>query len=135
MQLISFTKDDKASYGILEGNSITDLGARLGDEYPDLKSLLAGGMDAASAVEPTADLTLDDVDLLPVIPNPPNVRYSSGFDSSSDDDVPLSMRLPKKKCSLPKSVSPIDPDPVRTALPVPAQTIVTSGGSGIGGGF
>lgn len=68
---------------------------------------------------------------LPVIPNPPNVRYSSGFDSSSDDDVPLSMRLPKKKCSLPKSVSPIDPDPVRTAPPVPAQTIVTSGGSGM----
>lgn len=82
MKLISFTRDDRASYGILNGNSITDLGAPLGDVYPDLKSLLAGGLDAARAVEPTADLSLDDVDLLPVIPNP-GVVWCAGMNTHS----------------------------------------------------
>ena len=51
MKLISFTKDDRNSYGLLKGDSIIDLGARLGDKYPDLKSLLAGGLEAAKAFE------------------------------------------------------------------------------------
>ena len=42
MRLISFIKDDTASYGILDGEAITDLGARLGQDYPDLKALLDG---------------------------------------------------------------------------------------------
>ena len=82
MHLISFNKDERASYGILSGTSITDLGARLGDDYPDLKSLIAGGLDAARAVELQADLALDEVELLPVIPNP-GVVWCAGMNTHS----------------------------------------------------
>ena len=41
MKLISFIKGGQPGYGILDGDSITDLGKRLGAECPDLKSLLA----------------------------------------------------------------------------------------------
>jgi 2-keto-4-pentenoate hydratase/2-oxohepta-3-ene-1,7-dioic acid hydratase in catechol pathway len=82
MQLISFRKDSRNSYGILNGDSITDLGTRLGDYYPDLKSLLAGGLEAASDIEASHDFDLDAVELLPVIPNP-GVIWCAGMNTHS----------------------------------------------------
>jgi 2-keto-4-pentenoate hydratase/2-oxohepta-3-ene-1,7-dioic acid hydratase in catechol pathway len=82
MKLISFTKDGRSSYGILNGESVTDLGARLGDKYPDLKSLLAGGIDAAHAVAAAEDFQLEDVELLPPIPNP-GVIWCAGMNTHS----------------------------------------------------
>ncbi len=82
MKLISYTKDGTASYGILSGNSITDLGSRLGSEYPDLKSLIAGGMEKVHEVELSDDCTLDEVELLPVIPNP-GVVWCAGMNTHS----------------------------------------------------
>lgn len=66
MQLISYTHDGNASFGILSGESITDLGPRFGD----LKSLLAQGLHVLEGIDIRADLQLADVELLPVIPNP-----------------------------------------------------------------
>jgi 2-keto-4-pentenoate hydratase/2-oxohepta-3-ene-1,7-dioic acid hydratase in catechol pathway len=80
MRLISFTKDGTDSYGILTDAGVTDLGARLGADYPDLKSLLAAGLDAARDIEPVADFTLGDVELLPVIPNP-GVVWCAGMNT------------------------------------------------------
>ncbi len=82
MKLISFTKDGRSSYGILNGESVTDLGARLGDKYPDLKSLLAAGIDAAHAVAAAEDFQLEDVELLPPIPNP-GVIWCAGMNTHS----------------------------------------------------
>jgi 2-keto-4-pentenoate hydratase/2-oxohepta-3-ene-1,7-dioic acid hydratase in catechol pathway len=82
MKLISFTKDGRGSYGILNGESVTDLGARLGDKYPDLKSLLAAGIDAAHAVAAAEDFQLEDVELLPPIPNP-GVIWCAGMNTHS----------------------------------------------------
>tara|TARA_B110000503_G_scaffold130414_1_gene203777 strand:- start:2867 stop:3724 length:858 start_codon:yes stop_codon:yes gene_type:complete len=82
MRLISFIKDDTASYGILDGEAITDLGARLGQDYPDLKALLDGGLDAARAVETVEDFRLQDVELLPPIPNP-GVIWCAGMNTHS----------------------------------------------------
>lgn len=82
MKLISFTHNNTASYGILNGDSITDLGRRIGDKYPDLKSLLAAGLDQAATVEPAADLQLEDVELLPTIPNP-GVIWCAGMNTHS----------------------------------------------------
>ncbi|MDX1736531.1 MAG: fumarylacetoacetate hydrolase family protein, partial [Halioglobus sp.] len=82
MKLISFIHAGRASYGILDGDAITDLGQRLGDQYPDLKSLLAQGMDAARDIDNTADLTLDQVELLPPIPNP-GVVWCAGMNTHS----------------------------------------------------
>jgi 2-keto-4-pentenoate hydratase/2-oxohepta-3-ene-1,7-dioic acid hydratase in catechol pathway len=82
MKLISFIKDGKASYGILQGEAVTDLGSRLGKDYPDLKALLAGGLDAARAVTTTEDFRLQDVELLPPIPNP-GVIWCAGMNTHS----------------------------------------------------
>jgi 2-keto-4-pentenoate hydratase/2-oxohepta-3-ene-1,7-dioic acid hydratase in catechol pathway len=83
VKIISFIKDGDASYGLLDGNAVTDLGARLGADYPDLKSLLSNGLDAARAHESQTDFTLDAIDaLLPPIPNP-GVVWCAGMNTHS----------------------------------------------------
>jgi 2-keto-4-pentenoate hydratase/2-oxohepta-3-ene-1,7-dioic acid hydratase in catechol pathway len=66
VQLISFTHNGQASFGILNGEAITDLGPR----YGDLKALLEAGLDTLDGIEQNNDFALTDVELLPVIPNP-----------------------------------------------------------------
>jgi 2-keto-4-pentenoate hydratase/2-oxohepta-3-ene-1,7-dioic acid hydratase in catechol pathway len=72
MKLVSFTAHGRASYGIVEGDQVHDVGAVLADRYPDLKALIAAGAvaDAAEAIAASAHYALADIDLLPVIPNP-----------------------------------------------------------------
>jgi 2-keto-4-pentenoate hydratase/2-oxohepta-3-ene-1,7-dioic acid hydratase in catechol pathway len=83
VKIISFIKDGDASYGLLDGNAVTDLGARLGADYPDLKSLLSDGLVAARAHESQTDFTLDAIDaLLPPIPNP-GVVWCAGMNTHS----------------------------------------------------
>ena len=82
MKLVSFTHNNAPSYGILNGDNITDLGQRLDDSYPDLKSLIAAGIDKAALVEQTADLQLEEVELLPTIPNP-DVIWCAGMNTHS----------------------------------------------------
>lgn len=76
MQLISFRKGDRASYGVVTEDGIVDVGWRLGKRLPDLKSVLAQGALAdvaqvAATVKPS--LKLDEVEFLPVIPNPDKI--------------------------------------------------------------
>ena len=70
MKFVSFNHCNKASYGILNEDTITDLGKRIGDTYPDLKSLIAAGTELVEDLERAPDLHLNDVELLPPIPNP-----------------------------------------------------------------
>src|SRR5665647_2260163 len=53
MKLATFSHGGKTSYGAVVGDGIIDLGKKLGDRYPDLRSLLKGdGLAAAkSAVD------------------------------------------------------------------------------------
>ena len=72
MKWMSFEANGRVSYGIVDGDTVRDVGARLGSRFPDLKALIAGhamdeGKDAAADAERVA---LSDVDFLPVIPNP-----------------------------------------------------------------
>lgn len=72
MKLASFRLKGRASYGIVSGGAVVDLGARLGRKYPDLKALIAGdGFAEARALERAgADARLEEIEFLPVIPNP-----------------------------------------------------------------
>ena len=73
MKIMSFSHAGLASYGIVEGEQIVDLGALKSELGSDLKDLLSRG---ALANLKTRDLgalrrlALKDVQLLPVIPNP-----------------------------------------------------------------
>ncbi len=78
MQFISFIRDGQASFGILEGDAITDLGGQFGD----LKSLLEQSLDSLDTIEHTTDCTLSEVELLPVIPNPGAV-WCAGMNTHS----------------------------------------------------
>lgn len=73
MKLVSFEKAGKPSFGVVVGEGVVDLGVALEGRFADLKALLAGGgLDAARSIAQgrTPDFRLDEVALLPVIPNP-----------------------------------------------------------------
>jgi len=73
MKLASYSHGSTASYGIVDGDGIIDLGSRLGPECPTLKAALAGKSlsDLASAAAgAAADHSLAAIQLLPVIPEP-----------------------------------------------------------------
>lgn len=78
MKLISFIHQGQATYGAVIGQDQVlhlgaHLGAQLGLEVPDLQSLLAQGLLAqaqALAASEVPTLTLAELELLPVIPNP-----------------------------------------------------------------
>ena len=72
MRLASFKTAQGASYGAVTPKGIVDLKRRLGNQYPDLKAVIAG--DAFSKIKAhlgeKADYALAEVTWLPVIPNP-----------------------------------------------------------------
>jgi 2-keto-4-pentenoate hydratase/2-oxohepta-3-ene-1,7-dioic acid hydratase in catechol pathway len=73
MRLISFVgRNGQAGYGAqLNDQQVAHLSAILGHRYADLKALLAGGLeDAATALKQSPVLSVHEIHLLPVIPNP-----------------------------------------------------------------
>jgi len=74
MKVVSFRLNDADRYGIVSGDGIIDATVRLGDRHPDLKSVLAAGLDALAEIagEP-ADIGLDEIAFNPVVPNPDKV--------------------------------------------------------------
>ena len=73
MKFVSFTAEEWPSYGIAHDGGIFDLGARLGDIVPDLKTYLEAtgrGLLAPLGSPNAADYGADEVSYDPVIPNP-----------------------------------------------------------------
>jgi 2-keto-4-pentenoate hydratase/2-oxohepta-3-ene-1,7-dioic acid hydratase in catechol pathway len=73
VRFVTFVHDGRQSYGYLSGERIVDLGRRFGARYPDLKAWLASDTPLPIGGDPTPDLALKDVTLLPVIPNPDKI--------------------------------------------------------------
>jgi 2-keto-4-pentenoate hydratase/2-oxohepta-3-ene-1,7-dioic acid hydratase in catechol pathway len=75
MKVASFRHRGEASWGIVEGDVLFDVGAVLRREFPDVKSLLAAGSWAAAraAVSSAPRMPLADIQWLPVIPNPDKI--------------------------------------------------------------
>src|SRR5262252_3548448 len=76
MKLISFTASGRSSYGVVAGAGIVDIGRRLGDRYPTLRTAIAGNALAqiAAEVNKTApDIALSQVTLLPPITDPDKI--------------------------------------------------------------
>lgn len=74
MRLASFSHGGRASYGIVNGNHVVDVGKLIGAQYPDLKSLLTAGPDLLEKLRSQAPtLQIDEVTFLPVIPNPDKI--------------------------------------------------------------
>ncbi|CCE05562.1 putative bifunctional enzyme with isomerase/decarboxylase activity (Includes:5-carboxymethyl-2-hydroxymuconate delta-isomerase/ 5-oxopent-3-ene-1,2,5-tricarboxylate decarboxylase) [Bradyrhizobium sp. STM 3843] len=75
MKFASFTIDNTASWGLVDGNDIADLGAVLRDRFPDLKSAIAADAltEAAAAATGAPRHPLAKISFLPVIPNPDKI--------------------------------------------------------------
>jgi 2-keto-4-pentenoate hydratase/2-oxohepta-3-ene-1,7-dioic acid hydratase in catechol pathway len=76
MRLATFkTAAQGATYGAVAGKGIVDLRRYVGNQYPDLKALIAG--DGFSKIQQylseAPDYQLSDVTWLPVIPNPDKI--------------------------------------------------------------
>src|SRR4051794_11893048 len=73
MKVVTFERNGSASYGVLDGSRVTDVGSRLASRYPDLKAVIAAGalQELQSAItSQSPSFGVEDVTLLPVIPNP-----------------------------------------------------------------
>ena len=76
MKLVSFAAAGRSSYGAVAGDDIVDLGRRLGDRYPTLRTAIAGdalGRVAAQAKDAAPDTALSQVTLLPPITDPEKI--------------------------------------------------------------
>lgn len=74
MRLASAMHNGRATYGIVVGDRLIDLGRLIGTQYPDLRSLLAAGPALLGQLrEQQADIPLDQITFLPVIPNPDKI--------------------------------------------------------------
>lgn len=74
MEFVSFlNRQGDESYGLVKNGGIVDVGARLGDRYPDLKSVIAAGAlsevsDEVQGIAP--EYGTDEIEFLPVVTNP-----------------------------------------------------------------
>lgn len=74
MKLISFERQGKTSFGVVRGESVVDLGVRLGNRFPTLRDLLAAGLEQVGTLaNAEGDCALSDVRLLPPITNPAHI--------------------------------------------------------------
>src|SRR5579864_4955440 len=73
MKIATFSANGRVSYGIVKDKRIVDAGSRLGDRFPDLRSLIAAGqIDQLEnlGAKALADLPVADVRLLKPVPSP-----------------------------------------------------------------
>ncbi len=72
MRLASFRTSKGASYGAVTDKGIVDLGKRIGNKYPDLKSLIASQAlgEVKGSLNEKPDFRESEIEWLPVIPNP-----------------------------------------------------------------
>ena len=75
MKLATFKTAQGASYGAVVGKGIVDLRRYLGNQYPDLKALIAADAidQAKKHLSETPDYQASDITWLPVIPNPDKI--------------------------------------------------------------
>lgn len=77
MKLVSFTDNNRPSYGVVKGNGVVDLGRRLGARgLTTLRQLIAAdafGEAAKLAASEQPDFALEGLQLAPVIPDPDKI--------------------------------------------------------------
>jgi 2-keto-4-pentenoate hydratase/2-oxohepta-3-ene-1,7-dioic acid hydratase in catechol pathway len=73
MKLATFEANARVSYGILKDQGVVDAGSRLGDRFPDLRSIIIAGeisQLANLATKAPVDFALANIRLLKPVPNP-----------------------------------------------------------------
>ena len=73
MKLVSFIAGGRHGYGLVKDGGVLDLAARFGDRWPTLRDLLAAGGLGEIPMDAAPDMSLDGLDLAPVLPNPDKI--------------------------------------------------------------
>ncbi len=99
MKLMSFVRGGKPGWGVAAEDGVIDMGPALGGKYPSLRALLAGGgLDEAAKAADGAkpDAGFDEIEFLPVIPDPEKIlciglNYKTHIAETgrSDSDYPV----------------------------------------------
>ena len=105
MKLLSYKRNGAPSWGLLAKDGIVDLGHRFQGRIPDLRAYVSAGFpDARTLLDAEPEITLGDIEFLPVIPNPSKIimaalNYFEGEeDPQSKPDYPvLFLRLPESQ--------------------------------------
>ena len=107
MRYLSFEIAGRASYGLVEGDKVIDLGKQLGPEFPDFRSLVTAQKtgEAQRLSGSPADYSLQDLNLRIPVPNPGKIicvgvnypdRNAEYQDGSQQPKYPsLFMRTPQ----------------------------------------
>ncbi len=105
MKLLSFTASGRDSYGVVVGDGVIDLGARLGTRYPKLRDAIAANAMAdliAATISAKSDFKLSEVKFRLPVPDPERVfcigRNYKGHVAEAGSKLPeqpsLFLRLP-----------------------------------------
>jgi 2-keto-4-pentenoate hydratase/2-oxohepta-3-ene-1,7-dioic acid hydratase in catechol pathway len=73
MKLATFEANARVSYGIVKDQGVVDAGSRLGDRFPDLRSIIVAGEISQLenlATKAPVDFALANIRLLKPVPNP-----------------------------------------------------------------
>ena len=75
MKLATFNMGGAPTWGLVEGETIKDVGAVLGSRYPTVKSVIVADAfaEAATAATKAKAYPLADITWLPVIPDPDKI--------------------------------------------------------------
>ena len=77
MRLVSFEVGERAGYGVVSGDAVVDLSAKLGREFPSLIDMIRGGnvaLERARAASSSApDHKLSEIAFLPPVPGPEKI--------------------------------------------------------------
>lgn len=75
MRLASYRVGGRASWGVVEGNEIADVGGMAGAPWPDLKAVVTAAAyeDVLDRAKTAPKLAQNEVSWLPVIPNPQKI--------------------------------------------------------------
>ena len=75
MKLVTFNQPGQQSYGVVDNDTIIDIGQTLGNTHPDLKSLISDDYSKliSSNTDTAPQVALSDVQLLPPITNPDKI--------------------------------------------------------------
>jgi 2-keto-4-pentenoate hydratase/2-oxohepta-3-ene-1,7-dioic acid hydratase in catechol pathway len=75
MKLATFERGGAPSWGLVDGETVSDVGAVLGERYADLKAVIAAGAfaEVTAAAAKAKAYPLAEITWLPVIPNPDKI--------------------------------------------------------------
>lgn len=98
MRLVSFSNCGRASYGVVTEDGVRDIGTTLAEQAPTLKAALGSGIDL-DAVD-GALVAMDDLALLPVIPDPEKIlcvgiNYATHIAETGRDTPKFPMLFPR----------------------------------------